>query len=180
MSCCACNCHGPQAIVEKTEGKRTVKIFVDEEPLNPRTDWEPLGTILYTSSRYTLGDKRVSSEEIEEIIADVNNVYLPVYAYIHGGIALSTGGFNDPWDSGQCGIIYISKEKIAKEYGDATPATVEKVLGYLKGEVETFSKYLKGEVYGYVIEEEGEEPESCWGFFEDPSKLAKDALAGNV
>lgn len=45
-------------------------------------------------------------------------VVLPLYLYDHGGITMNTGGFSDPWDSGQVGFIFVSKEKIKKR-GDA-------------------------------------------------------------
>lgn len=99
---------------------------------------------------------------------DDNYVLLPVYMYEHGNIALSTSSFSCPWDSGQVGYIYVSKEKVVEEYGDWTAETVAQATKLLEGEVETYSQYLNGEVYGYVIEDGGgEETEegSCWGFY---------------
>ena len=37
----------------------------------------------------------------------------------------------------------------------------------LKGEVQTFDDYLQGNVFGYVVEKDGEEIDSCWGFYPD-------------
>jgi hypothetical protein len=40
----------------------------------------------------------------------------------------------------------------------------------LRGEVETFDQFLRGEVYGYVTEQlvdgEWEQRDSCWGIYE--------------
>jgi hypothetical protein len=43
-----------------------------------------------------------------------------------------------------------------------------------KPEVKEFSAYLSGEVYGYVIDDDGD---SCWGFYsvEDAIEAAKEA-----
>ena len=39
-------------------------------------------------------------------------------------------------------------------------------MQYLQSEVRVYDKYLTGDVYGYVVENEaGETVESCWGFF---------------
>lgn len=100
---------------------------------------------------------------------DDNYVLLPVHMYEHGQIALSTSSFSCPWDSGQVGYIYVSKEKVVEEYGDWTAETVAQATKCLEGEIETYSQWLNGEVYGYVIEDgEGEETEegSCWGFYD--------------
>lgn len=34
-----------------------LKILRDEDPLNPRTDWDNLGTMALFHKRYTLGDE---------------------------------------------------------------------------------------------------------------------------
>jgi len=67
------------------------------------------------------------------------------------------------WDSGQVGWTYATKEMIVKEYGKNKRKLAEKVL---RGEVETFDQYLKGDVYGYIIQNsDGETVDSCWGFY---------------
>jgi hypothetical protein len=146
-----------------------IRIVHDDDPPNPRTDWDNLGTMLYTSSRYTLGDKRVSGDEIQQLIDDGGIIWLPVYAYIHSGIALNTGGFSDPWDSGQCGIIYITREDAKKEWkGFEEQYSEDRVREVLSGEVEVYSQYVSGQVYGFVVEtEDGEVVTSCFGFFGD-------------
>lgn len=157
-----------------------IKIYVDESPENPRKDCDPLGTMLYTSRQYTLGDKQVSSEYIEETMADPDLLTWPVYAYIHGGTVLSLGPFNDPWDSGQCGIVYAPKKKVAewfgwKKYRSTLKQKAEEVL---KHELDTFQRYLNGDVFGFVIEDpDGEHVDSCWGFYEDPDDLVKTVKA---
>jgi len=169
-----------EPIVTKEIDGLTIKIHADEYPESPRSSYEPLGTILYKKgSRYTLGDDEATEEEMDEIAASPDNVVLPVYAYIHSGIAMNTTGFSCPWDSGRCGIIYISKEKIRSEYGvkAITKKIREKVISALQAEIEEFSAYLNGDVYGYTVEDKnGEELESCWGYYGIESAL-EEAIA---
>ena len=150
------------------------EIVHDDDPLNPRTEYENAGTILYTSSNYQLGDRRVTADEINAIANDDSMLVLPVYAHIHSGILLSTSPFGDPWDSGQCGIIYMTKEA-AKEWPDE-----EAALATLKSEVETFSIYLAGDVLGWVItNDHGNVVDSCCGYYrrEDAEQDARQSLA---
>lgn len=145
----------------------TININYEEYCESPR-DCDSLGEILYTSNRYNLGDTQTDIEEIEETIKDKNNICLPVYAYIHGNVKLNTGGFNCPWDSGQSGIIYVSKDDIKKEYSvkRISKKLLERVLKYLKSEIEIFSNYLSGECFYFNIKDgNGEEIESLGTFY---------------
>ena len=137
--------------------KYELKIEQDTDPLNPRTDWDNLGTMVCFHKRYELGDKTDyrtedydSWEELKEgIIKNEGEVViLPLYLYDHSGITISTSSFDCRWDSGQVGFIFVSKYKIKKEGIDET-----KVEEYLKGEVKTYDKYLTGEVYGFTLYE---------------------------
>jgi hypothetical protein len=150
---------------------KVVKLYYDPDPLNPREEYDHLGTILYRgSARYRLGDKGVDPREIQAVTERKDVVWLPVYAYIHSGIVLNTTGFHDPWDSGQSGVIYIEHAKIREEYSRKriTKALVRKVEQLLVSEVKEFSDFLAGEVYGFVVESpQGDVIESCWGFIGD-------------
>ena len=99
---------------------------------------------------------------------DKYNLSIPVHAYEHGGITISSSGRRAGWDSfdsGQLGFVYVSHEDIIKEYGSLDLERAEKCL---RGEVETYDDYLTGQVYGYIIEDENdEELDSCWGFLGD-------------
>jgi hypothetical protein len=159
--------------VEKLKYKgHTIRLIQDDDAENPR-EWGNVGEILYTSHRYTLGDKRVNSEAIRAITDDPKNIWLPVYAYIHSGTQLSTGSFRGraphaDWDSGQCGIIWCSKDRAVKEWGKkvCTKQVIEQAEKYLKGEVETYNQWINGEAVGYTVEGPVCE-DSCWGFFPD-------------
>lgn len=135
-------------------------------------------TIVYlNSSRYQCGNKTLSRDEMYKLQKRIDSgeiVGLPVYAYIHCGVTLSTSPFNDPWDSGRSGFVY-------SDLAGTTPEM-------LKAGLEEYNKYLAGDTWGFVVEEaveligqredgttvEREEwvkISSCWGFLgRDPQK----------
>lgn len=145
----------------------TIELVHDEYAESPR-EWDNVGEILYTSTRYNLGDRWTTKEEIDEIIKRDDVIYLPVYAYIHSGTRLNTTGFHCPWDSGQCGIIWCTKDRAVKEWGKTrcTKKVIAQAERYMKGEINTLDQYFSGEVVGYTVEGPLSE-DSCWGFFPD-------------
>jgi len=156
-----------------------IKIVLDPDPINPRTEYDHLGKMLYTSRRYLLGDESVSPDVIQETEERDDVFCIPVYAFIHGSVVLNTHGFSCPWDSGQCGIIYVEKEKLAKEFSDLSEEELGiKAEEILRSEVEEFSHYLSGEVYGYQVELDGKHVDSCYGYLsvEDALEAAKEGI----
>lgn len=137
--------------------KYELKIEHDDDPMNPRTEWDNLGTMICFHNGYNLGDKTdyrssdyQSWEELKAAIIENEGevIILPLYLYDHSGITISTSPFSCRWDSGQIGYIFVSKDKIKKEGMDET-----KVEEYLKGEVTTYDQYLTGDIYRYTIYE---------------------------
>ncbi len=124
-------------------------------------------------------------ESIKDAILRQNPGFLdvrPIYLYDHGGIAISLGSFNDPWDSGVGIYAVITRDQAeadAPELKGDDEKLKEVAYGWLKGEVDTYGKYLDNEVYGYVVENScGDETDSCWGFYDDPEKVAEEGAAG--
>ena len=145
----------------------TLRILTDDSPCSP-AEWDNLGQIAYCSNGYTLGTERVSRDRLDEIAAGIGSgelIGLPVYAYVHGAATISTSPFSCPWDSGQCGFVYCRASDAEDEWaGD--PHFRANALRVLQGEVKTFDQYLRGDVYGYVIEDkDGDVVDSCWGFY---------------
>lgn len=106
-------------------GRFTAILSRDVDAPNPREEFDHLGTILYSSTRYTLGDKRGGS-------VPPDAVSLPVYAFIHSGITLSTLPFTDPYDSGQSGVIYARR-------ADAPGMSDDEIESALRAEVSEFA-----------------------------------------
>lgn len=157
------------------EDGRTLKIYADDSAEDPRKHSEPLGTMACMHRRYTLGDVQPKSiEEMHEMIKDAA-VCLPIYMYDHSGITIRTSPFSCPWDSGQIGYIFISKEKARKEFGRLTKKTLANITECLIGEIKTYDQYLTGDVYGFVItrnckcnncdDNHDKLLDTCWGFY---------------
>lgn len=108
--------------------------------------------------------------------------------YDHSDITVSTSNsypYNDRWDAGCVGFIYVTKKTIFEECGGITEENwKERADKYLEGEMKTYDQFLTGDVYGYrltkkIIEKEicphcGEvireyedevEEDSCFGFY---------------
>ena len=111
----------------------------------------------------------VASNSEPEKVANLAAVILPLYLFDHSGLAMNTSGFHCPWDSGQVGYIYAMNDKIRKEYSvEAITDDVKKrAEDAMRREIEVYSAYLSGAVYGYVVKRDDEEIDSCWGYFGD-------------
>lgn len=144
----------------KLSGNRSIGIENDADPINPREyndDTMPVMNCIH--SHYNLGDKH-SFKTPQELIKHIKNGnfhHLPLYLYDHSGITMSTKPFPCPWDSGQVGFIYISKDLIPDE-----KTAHERMIA----DVDLYDQYLKGEVKGFIIYENDNTLDSCWGFYD--------------
>ena len=84
-------------------------------------------------------------------------VILPLYALNHGGITFSTKSFRDPWDSGQVGWVYTTRER-ADSCGSIWDE--EKIRKVLEDEVEAYNRYLTTEAFVVAIDRVSEDPEN--------------------
>jgi len=163
-----------------------IKIYPELDSIESPREWDNLGTMICFHKRYDLGDKhnlRADDfngwDEIERHLEKEEDaaIILPLYLYDHSGITMRTHPFSCPWDSGRVGVIYISKDKIRKEYSvkRISKQLRQRVEKYLVGEVETYDRFLTGQVYGFVIEDaDGEQFDSCWGYYEEPADIIKE------
>lgn len=165
---------------------QTIRIMQDDCDRDSPRDWDNLGTILYGSDRYTLGDVNLRDWEGEFYDAydrepeswqdwatfvrehrGATHV-LPVFAYIHSGVTISVGDsmdagnpFHCQWDSGMCGIIFDTAEGRER---CGTPD--DRIVDCLKGEIKVYDQWMTGEVYGYIVEtEDDDHADSCWGYY---------------
>jgi hypothetical protein len=153
----------------------SINIIQDENPINPREEFDNFGTMICFHRRYILGDKHSyynSETVLSEIVSEVGPIIsLPVYMYDHSGITIKTSPFSCPWDSGQIGYIYISKAQARKEFNvkHLSKKIIQKCIDNLKSEVSTYNDYLTGNVYGFSVKDKNNnELDSCYGFFGDP------------
>jgi hypothetical protein len=171
----------------------TIRIEHDQDCSSPIEDDDVIITYR-KGSRYTLGNTPVDQEEFESLVARIQSgelIGLPVYAYVHSGVALSTGSWagrlpqgHAEFDSGLSGVVYITKATALEWHGVEvfTEELRDKFLQSLPGIVEEFGRWINGECYGFIIEDEhGEEIDSCWGFIGHEVALAEaEALAPNA
>jgi hypothetical protein len=143
-----------------------IKLSQDSDCENPQDlKNDPDGPVITynESARTILGNKPVSQKEFlrtGEKIARGEYIGLPVYAYVHGGIALRHFPFRDidpqGFDSGQSGFIYVVASNVRKDQGVAriTKELRESTLKSLRAELKEFERWLNGECYVYEIEDE--------------------------
>lgn len=177
-------------------GEAKVHIRRESDPLNPRTEWSNAWKWYSNHRRYSFDKENgkylsindvfdgetENGESLRDAILRQNPEFLdvrPIYLLDHSGIAVSLGPFNDPWDSGIGIYAAITREQAEADWpglkGDEGKLK-ERAYECLESEVEVFRKYLDGEVYGYVVENgSGEETDSCWGYYDKPEEVAKEA-----
>ena len=147
----------------------TISIHYDSDAESPRT-WDNLAEFHCSHRRYSLGDKGFNYSNGQDCIEAAQeaekqgDVVLPLYLYDHSGITISLSPFSCPWDSGQVGFVIIHREKMLSEFGAKkfSKSLKAKALKIAQVEVETYDQYLRGEVYGYKIDPNGD---SCWGVY---------------
>ena len=165
-------------------------LYFDEEPQNPRVEWDQYCRIYIANNRYVEGDTDDITELYDllgrkgcdidfddpewegherEILPTLCEEYriklVPLYASIHSNVAISTVPFNDRWDSGQIGWVWASMD----DPNITDDATYTKII---EGEVREYDMFLQGDVYGigvYDIQDDGSVDEytveEVWGFF---------------
>lgn len=172
----------------------TIKIEQDDDPESPRS-WDNLGTMACFHRRYSVPNETGldsadygSWDELKAAIVKQYDpaVILPVYAYDHSVLDISTRiepyWWHAAWDAGQLGFIFVSKEKARREHGwkVLTRERRAQLAEQLHAEVKTYSQWVNGDVYGYIIEDEnGGEVDACWGFYgcDEALQAAREAAA---
>ena len=156
---------------------KTLKVVQDSCGDSPRS-WDNVGTMICFHNSYDLGDKHSYNsddysgwEEMQKAILKEEGrgtIILPLYLYDHSGISMRTSAFSCRWDSGQVGFIVANKQRVLSEFGGkiVTKKLKEKISTILEVEVETYTQYLEGEVYGFqIVDEDDDIVDSCYGFY---------------
>lgn len=127
----------------------------------------------------------MSLDELLELVEE-KAVILPLYFYEHSLVSISTRSFvgraqHAECDSCQVGWIYVAYNDVLKEFRakEMTPELRRKAEKILESEVEVYDLYLRGEVFGYIINDErGNTVDSCFGFYGEDWK--KNGLLNHV
>jgi len=159
-----------------TKPRFTYEILQDGEPEDPRR-WDNVAKFAFFHKRLSLPndsdrecDDYGSWEELETALKKHYNIVAiePVYMYDHSGLTIATKPFSCPWDSGQIGFAFVTREEVLNEHPgrqNLTKALKQWAAAILESEVKTYDMYLRGDVWGYTIYDDGTEIESCWSFF---------------
>lgn len=175
-------------------GELKVEIHYDTDPSSPREN-DNLTEMVCEHTRYSLGDRTLDSQESEilsrrgldglirylRVFKDALIVQ-PLYLYDHSVLSMSTGSWvgraqHAEWDSGIVGVVYITRERFVEMMLKDTIPSDEELAKLVEGEVSEYDSYLAGEVYGYVIERDGEHVDSCWGYVGDIDYVRTEARA---
>lgn len=136
----------PFKMRDKEGVEYTLEIITDNCPQDPRK-WSNVCTMVCWHRDYSLGDKHsydsvneffedilhnvcgMSYEDVEELptkeqyklTRENDKIYIKeLNLYDHSGITISTSNvypYNDRWDAGCVGFVYVTKEKALKEWG---------------------------------------------------------------
>ena len=168
-----------QTLETKEFGNGVVgSLYHDDSAENPREMFETLGTMVCFHTRYRLGDNHEYEPCMFSSWGDLEwklrkkfdiAVILPLHMMDHSGLYLKVGSGNfaeDPggWDSGTVGFIYATKQDVKKAFRKkrVSKKQIAQAEAILRGEVETYAQFLRGEVYYYVIENSrGDTLDSC-------------------
>ena len=182
-------------IVEVPGGR--VRVLPDDAPQSPR-DWDTVAHLVLDVARHVLpwedhtgrlrqlcqrGGWRLAARYLS-VFHDA--VVVPVWGYAHGHLALHAGAragcFADPWDSGQAGLAYLTRDELRTACGGRYPGD-EQARACLHGEVEVYDQWASGQVVGYIAEQwtpcpagttcehsgctggTWAEVEACWGIY---------------
>jgi hypothetical protein len=155
------------------------KIEQDSDYESPR-EWDNLGRMLCFHRRYKLGDEDLPYDASEysnweelknQLVRDGAVLVFSLYLYDHSGISISISSgypYNDVWDAGQVGLIYVLREDLLREFGAkrVSPKLLKKAEEIIRTEVKIYDQCLTGDVWGYIVyDSDGEQYDSCWGFY---------------
>lgn len=154
-----------------TPDQKVLKVVYDEYPESPR-EWDNLSTFVTEERDYISPDENpeYSFEDLLEEVCTSKYIWSYVAKYEHSSVRYfrTTATHLNEWDTYVCGIMYVSKEDVRKEYGvkRISKKLLDKIFGIFDGELEEYTNYANGEVYAYhLYEMNGEEVDSCFGFY---------------
>lgn len=144
----------------------SVYIDRDDTAESPRT-WGSDNVMYCVHSRYKLGDKQPTEDELQEIVkqAEVDGKkILPLYLMDHSGLSISVGSFGCVWDSGQVGYIIGDDEES------------------MKHDVLVYDQYLRGDVWAVTVRHPSGEPLESVGeiYGADAAELEAKSIVENL
>lgn len=157
----------------------TIEVVQDEDCESPDKWGNDDMFLVYDHRQFCVERKGYDPESIFQHIMETKKpMYedyhvIPVYAYIHSGVALSLGSSfgQDPggWDTSFRGFVLVKKMKGWSWRKDSARKCA-------KALIEEWNMYLSGDVYGVkLLDPEGDEVDACWGYYGEEG--VKEAIA---
>lgn len=131
-----------------------LEISYDDYPESPR-EWDNICTIISGRENWNISDKgfAMTQEEADKILNKPDTYYKPIYMYDHSGQTISLSPFGDPWGSGLCGFIFVTKQKMAEGGFDVSDEATwhTRADKIMQSEIEIYDKYICGETYSFTL-----------------------------
>lgn len=127
-------------------------IMPDEYPANPLVEWDTLADgMVY--SRYRRDVCGTQAVDPDDFALPKGAVALPVYSNDSTGECFAGSEPVTSWESGVDALVYVTREKILKEYNCkyVTKRVRDRVIKCLKAEVQMYSAYRSGDVYDFIV-----------------------------
>lgn len=207
------------SVLSERVGNYRINVYYDEDCANPRTEWDEAshmvirnryvacenddveGTMSRLCEKYGI---KMSGKGLRQLIDELNEfiVIKPISVYTHSGSTVYYGEPCDRWDSGVYGFGYMEREDVYGELcGRSTKYATwrEQAEAIMQGEMETFDRAVRGEVFGFTIEKltepsdamkatpefdwewwesderNWEDFDSCWGFYMTDEEVLAEA-----
>lgn len=153
-------------------GGFTINIFQETDIIPPNEFCDDNAATIYTKhNRYfAIGQdlSDIDGEYIAKEAREAGGVVMPLYAYVHSGVAFSVSPFSCRWDSGQAGFVIMTAKSIIDEYGALNDETKQKAVEYITSVVNMWNDYYSGNVYGYdILDSKGDILDACGMFYGD-------------
>lgn len=210
-----------ESILEERIGNFRISIYFDTYyNENPRIDWDNVSHMV-VRSRYVSAESDEVEDTINSLCAkyDIDNedmsfyevidalnefiVIKPISIHVHSGMTVFFGKPTDRWDSGIIGFGYIEHEDLYRDNCGrskrAYPDWRDQCSAIMESEMWAFDRYVRGDIYGFTIEELEEPSEqmkatpeydeewweedernwhiydSCGGFYDNPEAVMEEA-----
>jgi len=159
----------------------TIELHTDDEP-TPPSDWDQLGTLVAMPSlwrEYRFAERVADSEECDAIERGGFRLLARYLRMTRGEIAVPFDYFEHgpqgtlrmaPMkEQSPSGYIYTTAERVRELCGEAPERQeLDLIRASLIAELGDWRSYIEGRVIGFIVyDAEGNNVESCWGFYPD-------------
>jgi len=165
-----------------------INIAYDENVDNPFDMDEGLGAFFCWDNRDELDmycEALGYDKETREKIAEDKPDAVRIDKYEHSGVSYSVAGegMQCHWDTSHTWAVWLPNKCLLTELKNLKgKARRAKCVQFAREACEVFNKWANGEVYGFMVEFNEVDIDSCWGFYdiEDAITEAKSIVDWNI